>query len=77
MREEDDGENEENEEVGGEKKGVKGNVNEFSEVDRVIEVVKKKLSKMLSVMVMVNDLIEKVGSVGNLVVLYLGWVVYV
>nr|CDP32262.1 Putative serine/threonine-protein kinase TEL1 [Podospora anserina S mat+] len=75
-REEDDGENEENEEAGGEKKGVKGNVNEPSEADRAIEVVKKKLSKTLSVMATVNDLIEKAGSVGNLAVLYSGWAAY-
>ncbi|KAK0732792.1 hypothetical protein B0T21DRAFT_402849 [Apiosordaria backusii] len=64
---------------GGEVRKMKGggsNVNEPSEADRAIEVVKKKLSKTLSVMATVNDLIEKAGSVGNLAVLYSGWAAY-
>ncbi|KAK4175025.1 putative serine/threonine-protein kinase TEL1 [Triangularia setosa] len=82
LGEENEGENEENEEggEGGVTKKVKGgggsNVNEPSEADRAIEVVRKKLSKTLSVMATVNDLIEKAGSVGNLAVLYSGWAAY-
>ncbi|KAK4204381.1 putative serine/threonine-protein kinase TEL1 [Triangularia verruculosa] len=70
------GEEEENEENEEEVRKQKGNVNEPSEADRAIEVVKKKLSKTLSVMATVNDLIEKAGSVGNLAVLYSGWAAY-
>ncbi|KAJ4304114.1 Serine/threonine-protein kinase tel1 [Collariella sp. IMI 366227] len=63
------------EEVGGAGGGVgkekkKGSVNEPSEADRAIEVVKKKLSKTLSVMATVNDLINQATSVSNLAVLY-------
>jgi hypothetical protein len=47
-------------------------VNEPSEADRAIEVVKKKLSKTLSVMATVNDLINQATSVSNLAVLYSG-----
>ncbi|KAK4165341.1 Serine/threonine-protein kinase tel1 [Cladorrhinum sp. PSN259] len=54
----------------------KGNVNEPSEADRAIEVVKKKLSKTLSVMATVNDLINQATSVQNLAVLYSGWAAY-
>ncbi|KAK4238937.1 hypothetical protein C8A03DRAFT_32994 [Achaetomium macrosporum] len=51
-------------------------VNEPSEADRAIEVVKKKLSKTLSVMATVNDLINQATSVSNLAVLYSGWAAY-
>ncbi|KAK4232048.1 Serine/threonine-protein kinase tel1 [Podospora fimiseda] len=61
-------------------KGGKGgggtNANEPSEADRAIEVVKKKLSKTLSVMATVNDLINQATSVQNLAVLYSGWAAY-
>ncbi|KAL2017023.1 hypothetical protein VTK56DRAFT_2667 [Thermocarpiscus australiensis] len=54
----------------------KKSVNEPSEADRAIEVVKKKLSKTLSVMATVNDLINQATSVSNLAVLYSGWAAY-
>nr|6SKY_A Chain A, Serine/threonine-protein kinase Tel1 [Thermochaetoides thermophila DSM 1495]6SKY_B Chain B, Serine/threonine-protein kinase Tel1 [Thermochaetoides thermophila DSM 1495]6SKZ_A Chain A, Serine/threonine-protein kinase Tel1 [Thermochaetoides thermophila DSM 1495]6SL0_A Chain A, Serine/threonine-protein kinase Tel1 [Thermochaetoides thermophila DSM 1495]6SL0_B Chain B, Serine/threonine-protein kinase Tel1 [Thermochaetoides thermophila DSM 1495]QGA31134.1 Tel1 [Thermochaetoides thermoph len=79
-------------EVGGEDGGVGGGedgegggvpkekkqrpANEPSEADRAIEVVKKKLSKTLSVMATVNDLINQATSVSNLAVLYSGWAAY-
>ncbi|KAK3990245.1 Serine/threonine-protein kinase tel1 [Cladorrhinum sp. PSN332] len=69
---EEDGE----EDVGGGGGGRKGNLNEPSEADRAIEVVKKKLSKTLSVMATVNDLINQATSVQNLAVLYSGWAAY-
>ena len=53
-------------------KKSKTSVNEPSEADRAIEVVKKKLSKTLSVMATVNDLINQATSVSNLAVLYSG-----
>jgi len=56
--------------VGGGK--TRQSVNEPSEADRAIEVVKKKLSKTLSVMATVNDLINQATSVSNLAVLYSG-----
>jgi hypothetical protein len=56
--------------VGGERKSR--SVNEPSEADRAIEVVKKKLSKTLSVMATVNDLINQATSLSNLAVLYSG-----
>ncbi|AEO58033.1 Serine/threonine-protein kinase tel-1-like protein [Thermothelomyces thermophilus ATCC 42464] len=61
--------------AGGEKKAAKS-VNEPSEADRAIEVVKKKLSRTLSVMATVNDLINQATSVSNLAVLYSGWAAY-
>ena len=57
--------------AGGEKR-TKSSVNEPSEADRAIEVVKKKLSKTLSVMATVNDLINQATSLSNLAVLYSG-----
>lgn len=68
---EEGGEEEEEGGIGGER-GKKNNVNEPSEADRAIEVVKKKLSKTLSVMATVNDLINQASSVQNLAVLYSG-----
>ncbi|KAK4123161.1 hypothetical protein N657DRAFT_681296 [Parathielavia appendiculata] len=59
---------------GGDRKSK--SVNEPSEADRAIEVVKKKLSKTLSVMATVNDLINQATSVSNLAVLYSGWAAY-
>ncbi|KAL2140652.1 hypothetical protein VTI28DRAFT_3548 [Corynascus sepedonium] len=70
----DDGEGEDVGGAGGEKKAK--SVNEPSEADRAIEVVKKKLSKTLSVMATVNDLINQATSVSNLAVLYSGWAAY-
>ncbi|KAK4456638.1 Serine/threonine-protein kinase tel1 [Cladorrhinum samala] len=61
--------------IGGER-AKKSNLNEPSEADRAIEVVKKKLSKTLSVMATVNDLINQATSVQNLAVLYSGWAAY-
>jgi ataxia telangiectasia mutated family protein len=57
---------------GGGGKKSRSSVNEPSEADRAIEVVKKKLSKTLSVMATVNDLINQATSVSNLAVLYSG-----
>ncbi|KAK1987210.1 phosphatidylinositol 3 [Colletotrichum cereale] len=51
-------------------------VNEPSEADRALEVVRKKLSKTLSVTATVNDLINQATDVGNLAVLYSGWAAY-
>ncbi|KAM7216481.1 hypothetical protein V8F06_008104 [Rhypophila decipiens] len=51
-------------------------VNEPSEADRALEVVRKKLSKTLSVMATVNDLINLATDERNLAVLYSGWAAY-
>ncbi|KAL2270361.1 hypothetical protein VTJ83DRAFT_2545 [Remersonia thermophila] len=61
--------------IGGAEKRQRS-VNEPSEADRAIEVVKKKLSKTLSVMATVNDLINQATSISNLAVLYSGWAAY-
>ncbi|KAK0711501.1 hypothetical protein B0H67DRAFT_491184 [Lasiosphaeris hirsuta] len=50
----------------------KRTVNEPSEADRALEVVRKKLSKTLSVMATVNDLINQATDERNLAVLYSG-----
>jgi len=47
-------------------------VNEPSEADRALEVVRKKLSKTLSVTATVNDLINQATDERNLAVLYSG-----
>ncbi|KAF4462358.1 serine threonine- kinase tel1 [Fusarium albosuccineum] len=54
------------------KKGKKavGHVNEPSEADRALEIVRKKLSKTLSVTATVNDLINQATDERNLAVLY-------
>ncbi len=49
-----------------------GIVNEPSEADRALEVVRKKLSKTLSVTATVNDLINQATDERNLAVLYSG-----
>ncbi|KAI1335716.1 phosphatidylinositol 3 [Xylariaceae sp. FL0016] len=49
-----------------------GVVNEPSEADRALEVVRKKLSKTLSVTATVNDLINQATDERNLAVLYSG-----
>lgn len=56
------------------KKGKKaaGHLNEPSEADRALEVVRKKLSKTLSVTATVNDLINQAADERNLAVLYSG-----
>lgn len=54
----------------------KKSVNEPSEADRALEVVRKKLSKTLSVMATVNDLINQATDERNLAVLYSGWAAY-
>ncbi|KAM3511035.1 hypothetical protein MY11210_005312 [Beauveria gryllotalpidicola] len=59
----------------GESKAGK-NVNEPSEADRALEVVRKKLSKALSVTATVNDLINQATDERNLAVLYSGWAAY-
>lgn len=60
------------------KKGRKADshVNEPSEADRALEVVRKKLSKALSVSATVNDLINQATDERNLAVLYSGWAAY-
>lgn len=50
--------------------------NEPSEADRALEVVRKKLSKTLSVTATVNDLINQATDEKNLAVLYAGWAAY-
>ncbi|KAI1263998.1 phosphatidylinositol 3 [Xylariaceae sp. FL1019] len=52
--------------------GNSGIVNEPSEADRALEVVRKKLSKTLSVTATVNDLINQATDERNLSVLYSG-----
>lgn len=49
-------------------------INEPSEADRALTVVKKKLSKTLSVTATVNDLINQASDDRNLAVLYAGMV---
>ncbi|KAI1489322.1 phosphatidylinositol 3 [Biscogniauxia mediterranea] len=51
-------------------------VNQPSEADRALEVVRKKLSKTLSVTATVNDLINQASDERNLAVLYSGWAAY-
>lgn len=58
------------------KKGTGGLVNEPSEADRALEVVRKKLSKTLSVTATVNDLLNQAVDEKNLAVLYSGWAAY-
>ncbi|KAM0254845.1 hypothetical protein ACHAQJ_006386 [Trichoderma viride] len=60
------------------KKGKKSasHMNEPSEGDRALEVVRKKLSKSLSVTATVNDLINQATDERNLAVLYSGWAAY-
>ncbi|PHH90696.1 hypothetical protein CDD83_2917 [Cordyceps sp. RAO-2017] len=53
-----------------------GHFNEPSEADRALEVVRKKLSKTLSVTATVNDLINQATDERNLAVLYSGWAAY-
>ena len=48
------------------------NVNEPGEADRALTVVNKKLSKTLSVIATVNDLINQASDERNLAVLYSG-----
>ncbi|KXJ94255.1 phosphatidylinositol 3 [Microdochium bolleyi] len=63
---------------GGKKNGGAGTslVNEPSEADRALEVVRKKLSKTLSVTATVNELINQATDEKNLAVLYSGWAAY-
>lgn len=66
-------EQEEVDEQEAEKSRRKGSrVNEPSEADRALEVVRKKLSKTLSVTATVNDLINQATDERNLAVLYAG-----
>ncbi|KAF4510300.1 hypothetical protein G6O67_002198 [Ophiocordyceps sinensis] len=60
------------------KRGSRGaeHFNEPSEADRALEVVRKKLSKALSVTATVNDLINQATDERNLAVLYSGWAAY-
>ena len=50
--------------------------NEPGEADRALTVVKKKLSKSLSVTATVNELIQQARDVRNLAVLFCGWAAY-
>ncbi|KAI0011757.1 hypothetical protein F4779DRAFT_571164 [Xylariaceae sp. FL0662B] len=61
---------------GGSADAAVGMVNEPSEADRALEVVRKKLSKTLSVTATVNDLINQATDEKNLAVLYSGWAAY-
>ncbi|KAI5863076.1 hypothetical protein GGS23DRAFT_568113 [Durotheca rogersii] len=56
--------------------GPVGVANEPSEADRALEVVRKKLSKTLSVTATVNDLINQATDERNLALLYCGWAAY-
>ncbi|KAG5979878.1 Serine/threonine-protein kinase tel1 [Claviceps digitariae] len=58
------------------KKSNGSRTNEPSEADRALEVVRKKLSKTLSVTATVNDLINMATDERNLSVLYSGWAAY-
>ena len=49
---------------------------EPGEADRALMVVKKKLSKSLSVEATVNELIGQATSVENLALLFCGWAAY-
>jgi ataxia telangiectasia mutated family protein len=69
---EEGGEGEESEAAGAGGKRTAGRTNEPSEADRALEVVKKKLSKTLSVTATVNDLINQATDERNLAVLYSG-----
>ncbi|KAF3770337.1 hypothetical protein M406DRAFT_96775 [Cryphonectria parasitica EP155] len=51
-------------------------VNEPSEADRALAVVRKKLSKTLSVTATVNDLINQATDEKNLAMLFCGWAAY-
>lgn len=62
--------------LGGGVENKKKAVNEPSEADRALEVVRKKLSKTLSVTATVNDLINQATDEKNLAVLYSGWAAY-
>lgn len=57
----------------GERKKV---VNEPSEADRALSVVRKKLSKTLSVTATVNNLINQATDEKNLAMLFCGWAAY-
>ncbi|KAL0931007.1 phosphatidylinositol 3 (ataxia telangiectasia mutated) [Colletotrichum truncatum] len=70
------GQDDGDDDVDDDRKGKKGNVNEPSEADRALEVVRKKLSKTLSVTATVNDLINQATDISNLAVLYSGWAAY-
>ncbi|KAI6709508.1 hypothetical protein JHW43_007959 [Diplocarpon mali] len=51
-------------------------VNEPGEADRALTVVKKKLSKTLSITATVNDLINQATDEKNLALLFSGWAAY-
>ena len=50
--------------------------NEPGEADRALTVVKKKLSRSLSVQATVNELIQSATDERNLAVLFCGWAAY-
>ena len=63
--------------VGGEEGGKKkGEDREPGEADRALTVVKKKLSRSLSVQATVNELIQQATDERNLAVLFCGWAAY-
>ncbi|KAI4263133.1 MAG: hypothetical protein L6R42_001710 [Xanthoria sp. 1 TBL-2021] len=61
-------------ELGGKK--TKSGENEPGEADRALTVVKKKLSKSLSVTATVNELIQQATDERNLALLFAGWAAY-
>lgn len=77
-RNKENGANKENRDDKNNRRDEKDNksVNEPSEADRALEVVRKKLSKALSVTATVNDLINQATDERNLAVLYSGWAAY-
>ena len=62
--------------VDGDGKGVGKRDDEPGEADRALTVVKKKLSKSLSVQATVNELISAATDERNLAVLFCGWAAY-
>ncbi|KAL8785072.1 MAG: hypothetical protein Q9213_003577 [Squamulea squamosa] len=64
----------EEDELGGKK--TKSGENEPGEADRALTVVKKKLSKSLSVTATVNELIQQATDERNLALLFAGWAAY-
>ncbi|RAL68573.1 hypothetical protein DID88_007295 [Monilinia fructigena] len=62
--------------MGHERVAGKQAVNQPSEADKALTVVKKKLSKTLSVEATVNDLINQASDETNLAALYSGWAAY-
>ncbi|PHH50071.1 Serine/threonine-protein kinase tel1 [Ceratocystis fimbriata CBS 114723] len=62
--------------IGADGRRKNGLVSEASEADRALAIVRKKLSKTLSVTATVNDLINQATDDRNLAVLFAGWGAY-